>query len=327
MSPSKAPKKERLIMSKIKNSWLGWALALSLLIAAPSLAAPQEQVLLKFEQLDDIGAGEFAQLTGVCVDTKNIIYACGDQAVKVFDQTGAKVAEWKTPGKALCMAVDHCDFVYVGGVDEKDNPFIARFDNDKSGKLLTTWGEKGSGMGQLGLPTGLITYPNYLIVSDAPNRCLHIYTLIGGFVRDIGRREKAKRGQFATCQDIFDIAVDRQGKLHIAHLGAHRVEMRNLEGGDKTYFGKAGKEVADFSGSCNPTNIAVFTKGHIVTTEKTIPRVKVFTPGGKKLLAVFGEDVFDPACKNMDVAVDAKFRIYVVDNVANCLRVFAPPKG
>ena len=38
-------------------------------------------------------------------------------------------------------------------------------------------------------------------------------------------------------------------------------------------------------------------------------------------------DVFDPNCKNMDVAVDSRGRIYVADTVKLAIIVFEPATG
>ena len=61
----------------------------------------------------------------------------------------------------------------------------------------------------------------------------------------------------------------------------------------------------------------------MIVTEKAAPRVKVYDPAGE-LVAVIADAVFDADAKNMDVAVDATGRIYVVDTVKLQIFVFAP---
>jgi hypothetical protein len=58
-------------------------------------------------------------------------------------------------------------------------------------------------------------------------------------------------------------------------------------------------------------------------TEKAPPRAKIYDSAGI-LLAVMGEQDFDPACKNMDIAVDSQERVYVVDTVRLHICLFAP---
>jgi streptogramin lyase len=61
----------------------------------------------------------------------------------------------------------------------------------------------------------------------------------------------------------------------------------------------------------------------IFTTEKAGPRVKAYDFSGK-LLAVIATDLFDANCKNMDIAVDQRGRVYVVDTVKASILVFEP---
>ncbi len=84
-----------------------------------------------------------------------------------------------------------------------------------------------------------------------------------------------------------------------------------------------GIDPKDFPGCCNPTNLTVTAEGHIIVTEKAGPRAKIYDAEGE-LLTVVATDVFDPSCKNMDLAVDSQGRIYVVDTVRLAVFVFAP---
>jgi hypothetical protein len=59
----------------------------------------------------------------------------------------------------------------------------------------------------------------------------------------------------------------------------------------------------------------------VYTTEKGGPRVKVHDAHGA-LLAVVADTGFDPNCKNMDVAVDSRGRVHVVDTVRLEILVF-----
>ena len=63
--------------------------------------------------------------------------------------------------------------------------------------------------------------------------------------------------------------------------------------------------------------------GALYTAEKAGPRVKAYDFDGK-LLAVIATDAFNPNCKNMDIAADARGRVYVVDTVKLAIFVFEP---
>jgi hypothetical protein len=126
----------------------------------------------------------------------------------------------------------------------------------------------------------------------------------------------------------LDLAVDAQGVIHAANPGKHRVERYTVAGELLGHFGRFdGRDPAGFGGCCNPTNLTLTRNGLIVVTEKAPPRAKFYNGSGE-LLAVVGEDEFDPNCKNMDVAVDSKGRVYVVDTARLQICVYAPdPAG
>ncbi|MFQ5807349.1 MAG: hypothetical protein ACE5I3_12955, partial [Phycisphaerae bacterium] len=138
-------------------------------------------------------------------------------------------------------------------------------------------------------------------------------------------KDNRMRG-FLVPNGHLDFAVDAGGVIHAANPGKHRVERYTPEGKLLGHFGRFdGRDPAGFGGCCNPTNIALTRQGLIVVTEKAGPRAKVYSADGR-LLAVMGEDDFDPTCKNMDVAVDSSGRIYVIDTARLHICVYAPDK-
>jgi len=129
---------------------------------------------------------------------------------------------------------------------------------------------------------------------------------------------------FNIPNGAVDFAVDRQGIIHAANPGKHRVERYTPEGELLGYFGRWDhRNPQGFPGCCNPTNVTVDANGLVYVTEKAGPRAKVYDAAGD-LLAVIASDVFDPNCKNMDLAVDSEGRVYVVDTIHLQIHVFEP---
>ncbi len=96
----------------------------------------------------------------------------------------------------------------------------------------------------------------------------------------------------------------------------HRVQHYARDGRLLGHFGRFdAQNPAGFPGCCNPTNIALTPQGQIVVTEKAPPRVKLYSPQGELLTVVATAGDFDLNCKNMDVSVDSRGRIYVMDPV------------
>jgi hypothetical protein len=106
----------------------------------------------------------------------------------------------------------------------------------------------------------------------------------------------------------------------------HRIERYTADGELLGHIGRFdGVDPEGFPGCCNPTNVSLDRAGRIVVTEKAGPRAKLYDREGS-LLSVIADDGFDPASKNMDLAVDSHGRILVADTASLEIRVF-PPAG
>lgn len=250
------------------------------------------------------------ELRGLTVDTAGRVHAVGDSKLVIFSADGREIGGWNTerPGYSVGCGSDGC--VYVGQPGQ-----MQVFDRD--GKLLNTWRDEQ----RLGLVTAIGFVGDAVVIADARGRCLRRYDRDGTWRNDIGK-DSRMRG-FLVPNGCLDFAVDAAGVLHIANAGMHRVEQYAVAGERRGHFGRFdGRDPAGFPGCCNPTNVAVTPTGDIVVTEKAGPRVKVYTAAGE-LRAVVADD-FDPNCRNMDVAVDAQGRIYLIDTVRLQIVVYEP---
>lgn len=250
-------------------------------------------------------------LRGLAIGPNDHLYAVGDTDVKVFSTQGKLLHRWRTerPGYGVAVAGDGT--IYVGQPGQ-----VQLFDS--KGELLDAWRDAD----RLGLVTAIGFAGDNVLLADTNARCIRRYNERGEYLNDIGN-DNRMRG-FLIPNRHVDFAVDGKGMIHATNPGKHRVERYTPDGKLLGHFGRFdGRDPAGFGGCCNPTNIALSREGNVVVTEKAGPRVKVYDPEGK-LLAVMGENDFDPSCKNMDVAVDSQERIYVADTVRLEVRVFAP---
>ncbi len=262
-----------------------------------------------------LGEDQFREsLRGIGVDTAGLIYAVGDNGVKVFDSEGTLRHRWRTTKPGYCVAIDEDATVYVGEEGQ-----IESF--DLTGQRPTTW----RGEGRFGRITAIGLFKQFLLAGDAVQRCVHRNDKSGKFLNDIGKNNRT-RG-FLIPNGHLDFSIDAEGTVHAANPGKHRVERYSLAGELLGHFGRFGaRDPADFGGCCNPTNVALRPNGEVVVTEKAAARMKVYDGSGT-LISVVGPEAFDQNCKNMDVATDSRGRIYVVDTVALRIQVFAPDEG
>jgi sugar lactone lactonase YvrE len=250
-------------------------------------------------------------LCGIAVDAEGRVYAVGDSAAKVYDPDGTLVRQWATGRPGECIAVDASGRVWVG---EKEQVEVFA----PEGELVDSWRDPG----RLGLVTAIGFAEGDVFLADATARWVRRYDGEGRLLNNIGDRHR--KGGFHIPNGVVDFAVDAEGVLHVANPGMHRVERYSADGTLLGRFGRFdGRDPAGFPGCCNPTNLTVDGAGRIIVTEKAGPRVKVYDPEGQ-LVEVVADDVFDPAAKNMDVAVDSSGCIFVADTATLEIHVFEP---
>jgi sugar lactone lactonase YvrE len=257
-----------------------------------------------------------AQLNGLAVDGAGRIYLAGSDGVRVLGADGNAIRTLATEGPAQCVDVDAEGAVYVGLWTE-----VVKF--NAYGEPVLAWGEEGKGPGQFGAITGIeVAGPN-VYVADAGNRLIHRFDLTGDFIGDIGGRDPDAGELGLICPSFhLDCEVDGEGVLHVNNPGRLRVERYKPDGELLGWWGSGGTEPEEFCGCCNPTDIALTPDGRIVTSEKGIPRVKLYDSDGR-LLAYVGRSTFSAQAAGMDLAVDAQGRIYVADPGDGKVRVFS----
>ena len=249
-------------------------------------------------------------LTGIAVDTRDHIYAVGDSEAKVYDSEGRLKRSWATNQPGFSITVDE-QTVYVGEEGQ-----IEIFEG--IGGLLRSWKDPAL----LGRVTAIGLIDDYVLIADTRARCIRRFDLEGSFLNNIGDTNRMKG--FNIPNGALDFAIDGHGVIHACNPGKHRVEQYMPDGELLGHIGRFdGRDPEGFPGCCNPTNVTVTDEGFLYVTEKAGPRAKVLDRKGN-LIGVIATTVFDPNCKNMDVAVDSRGWVYVADTVKLQINVFVP---
>ncbi|NOZ22308.1 MAG: hypothetical protein GXP25_14605 [Planctomycetes bacterium] len=253
-------------------------------------------------------------ITSVAVDARDNVYVGGDFGVRVYGPDGRKLREWEAAAPVAALAVDAKGNVYVATQKK-----VEKFDAD--GRSLLRWGKGGCETENFGLLTGIATCDGSVFVADSEERVVYRFRDDGRFLNYVGSKDQDPEGIGIVLPSPFLDCAARDGLVALNNSGRKRVEVYDFEGKRLKVWGKIGPEGDDFPGCCNPTNLALAAGGRVVTADKGLPLVKVFDADGKRL-KTFGADVFAKECKGIDVAVDSRGRIYAVDRVAGCVRVF-----
>ena len=252
------------------------------------------------------------ELKGIAIGPDNNIYVSADQVYLVFDQEGNILDTVNCGQAALCLSVDTNGNVYLGMTDhiqvyDKKNVQKSRWSSPNDNSLFTSI---------------TVTSEN-VYVADAGNSVVWQYDKNGELIRSIGAKDDKKDiPGFIIPSPYFDLAVDPDGFLWVANPGRLSMENYTPEGDLRSSWGNAGMGIDKFCGCCNPSHISILDDGSFVTSEKGIARVKVSNRLGDIVSVVAGPDQFSEGTVGLDLAVDSKNRIYVLDPSRHMVRIF-----
>ena len=203
------------------------------------------------------------QPRGFTVRPDGTVVACGDKAVVILDRTGALKARYDLEEEPVCVALGAGKTIYVG------------FRNNVAA-LDTATGEAAAwpDLGSQAIVTSIAASESSVFVTDAGNHMLLRFDVKGKLLGIID-------SSFRVPSPFFDAASSPDGSLWAANPGAQRVQHYGTDGRMIGSWGRASTEVDGFLGCCNPAHIAVLPCGAVVTSEKGVPRVKVYEPDGR----------------------------------------------
>jgi hypothetical protein len=234
---------------------------------------------------------------------------------------GTRVSEIALADEVRCVGVAQDGSLYVG-LRQRVEVF------DRKGHRRETWPSPGSKAYFTGVAAGEAD----VFVADAGTRAVLRYDRSGRLKGRIGEKDKTRNiPGLIIPSPFFDVEIARDGLLRVANTGRHRVEVYTFDGDLEQAWGTPGWGIKDFCGCCNPINLTLLPDGRVVTFEKGIPRVKVYSAQGSFESVVAGAESFvanakvcgpnDCTLGGLDGVADSKGRIYILDLVAAETRV------
>lgn len=257
-----------------------------------------------------IPGGFQSTLRAIAVDSQGRLYAAGDTDLKVFQNDGKLLRRWATARQGFGVAVAANGNVWVGQSGQVEI-FSAQ------GRPVAAWRDEKL----LGRVSAIGFGKEIVFLGDAKYRCIRRYEA-GKYAASIG--DENRTHGLVIPNGVVSFSIGRDGTLHTANPGKHRVERYSPTGQLLGHIGRFdGIDPVGFQGCCNPTNVALGAGDLIYVTEKADPRAKVYDLDGK-LLSVIASGVFDRNSKNMSIAVDRNGRVFVADTVRREILAFAP---
>jgi hypothetical protein len=291
-----------------------------------------DPALIAYEETGEIPTG-MQDARAVAVGLEDRVYVAGDEAIHAFDSSGKPTAEIRLEGEPTCLAVGGPEHAFPGRIYVGAGRTVNVLDPD--GKPFGAWEIPGEKV----LPTSIAPAKDDVFVADFANRVVLRYDTSGQLVGRIGEHNK-DRGiiGFVLPSPFFDVAVAAEDVLWAVNPGLRRLEAYTFDGNLELFWGESGTGVEGFFGCCNPAHLAILPDGSFVTAEKGLLRVKVYTADGQFDCVVAGpehldtpagrrasppaESRFDHEYKAVDVAVDSRGRILILDPARAKVRVF-----
>ncbi len=272
---------------------------------------------------------EFASQAGlvraVAVGPEGRIYLGGQHGIEVFDLRGTPAGRLPAASPVYCLALEGEPpqaprRLYVG---LKDHVEVW----DREGRVLQTWPAPSP----RSVLTSIALVNGEVFVADAGTQAVYRFSAAGKRLGRIGSNERGGGG-FVVPSPFFDVAPGPEGGLYVVNPGALRIETRTRDGVLRAFWGESSAGIEGFFGCCNPANLAVLPDGRLVTAEKGLLRVKVYTPEGTLDSVVAGPDqlespgasagLADHEYTAVDVATDPQGRVIVADRNSGVVRVF-----
>lgn len=271
---------------------------------------PEEERWLKYQEAPQIPTG-MDKPRGLAVGPDGVLYVVGDREVRLFRE-GVLLAKYPFFGSPHCITVVPGGTFYVGFRD-----YVGVFAQD--GKQLARW----EPLGVRAYLTSLASDGTQVWVADAGNRVIWRYDLQGHIRGRLGgATDKTGLPALIVPSPYLSLAWGQDGLLYIVNPGAHTINVCTPEGELRDAWGQGGPSLEAFTGCCNPTHLALLPDGSVVTAEKGIPRVKVYSARGKLEALVAGQGAFRPEAAGLSLGADAQGRIFVLDPTRRAVRVF-----
>lgn len=251
-------------------------------------------------------------LSGIAVADSLIVLAAGNQLVK-YDSAGKEVFRKQIVDTASCIAVDPNRQIWIGM-----GHFVVMY--DLNGTLIKRW----NSFGDRSHITSIAVRCENVYIADAGNRIVYHCNTKGQIIARIGEKNPDKGiPGYVIPSPYFDIAVDDSNFLWAVNPGMHSFENYNPDGSLRTSWGLTSFKIEGFSGCCNPAHIAILNDNSFITSEKGMPRVKLYDQHGEFIGVVASPDMFDKdSTQAPDIAIDNQNRVIALDFERKQIRIF-----
>ncbi len=251
-------------------------------------------------------------LKGLAISGQQLVLVSEKLLLK-YDYSGKEIFRKELPDTANCVTVDANNEIWVGTLHSVDL-------FDQGGTLLKRW----NSFGDRSVITSLAVSGENVYVADAGNRIVYHCNTKGQILGKIGEKNEQKGVPgYIIPSPYFDLALDDNSLLWVVNPGRHSFENYNKDGSLRTSWGMASFKTEGFTGCCNPAHMAIMADNSFITSEKGMPRIKIYDQHGEFKGVVASPEMFDrDSYLAPEVAIDADQRVIALDFERKQVRIF-----
>jgi sugar lactone lactonase YvrE len=250
------------------------------------------------------------------------VTADGPVRLQEFDAAGQWVRSVRDFSEGA--AADELDAPAGLAADDQRNVYVVdlgssavkKFDAD--GKLLSSFGQEGSGPKDLSGPRRVAVAPGgKFAVADAGNNRVVLWDQNGNCSLVLGINEPDDTGWMPSgdgpgeLDDPQGVAVDAQGNIYVADTGNHRIQKFDPAGQSLLAFGTFGEAAGEFS---YPQTVRISKADDVYVTDTSGSRVQKFDSEGRFIYQIF---IPESAGSIDDLEIDAEGRMLAAFRKAN----------
>lgn len=166
----------------------------------------------------------------------------------------------------VAVTQDPSGFIYVGEYGDRQR--VQKFTVD--GTFVTEFGEHGTGDGQFQRPSGLIWHNNEILVVDAFNNRIQVFSDEGKFLRVLGPGPDVEPFSFP-----YDLRMNDEEEIYVVENQGARITLIDQQGNLIGRYGQPGREQEQFF---NPWGLTVLSDGRILVADTGNHRIVELTP-------------------------------------------------
>ncbi len=250
------------------------------------------------------------------------IFVAGDQAFYVrTPKTNQWTMELALPASPTALYVDN-KHIFVGLrqqlaiYDYSTLQNNAAFQGNSPQPLTWDFGERS-------YITAILPVGEEIWLADSGQRIVHRFRqgVLAGHIA--AKDPAAGYPGLIVPSPCVDLAETAAGDILLNNPGQLRVEIWSPQGYLRKAFGEPTMANEGFAGCCNPVAIACLPDGRIVTAEKGLGRVKIYTADGTWQENVAAPPLLSQGGNMFDIATSKKGEIFVLDARKKKIFVFA----